>query len=99
MGAFAKSSNGNYYLVHRGNMQGISKEKLKEIYKGEWVTVIDGGKKSEVMLIGQLDNSLPERIRDFVYEVEKIKPSFGYMIEKVLDVSAKEESFAGHPTI
>lgn len=97
-GAFAKDPHGDYYLVHRGNIRGL--RLTKEVYNGEWITVMDDDRESEVIFIGRLDNSLPEKIRDFVYEIQKIKNSiFKYMIKGVLDdyLSAKEESFKGHP--
>lgn len=75
-GAFAKDSNGNYYLVHRGNIRGL--RLTREVYKGEWITVMDGDRESEVIFIGRLDDSLPEKIRDFVYETQKIKTSRYY---------------------
>jgi len=107
-GAFAKDSLGNYYLIHRGNLGGYySKKFFEENYGGEWTTVIDGDRKTDVVVIGPLNETLPERIRDFIYEIKQMKANFGdkqmkdfrSMIKKVLDeyLSAKEESFAGHP--
>ena len=103
-GAFAKDPSGNYYLIHRGNIGGnYNKKMFMENYRGKWTTVIDGDRETDVVVIGRLDDSLPEKVRDFVYEVQRIKTvtslKFKDMIREVLDeyLSAKKEDFANHP--
>lgn len=74
-GAFAEDESGNVYVVHRGKLGGnYSKKTFDENYKGEWTKVQDGNTKTDVVVIGRLDDpKLPEHIRDFVYDVYRIK--------------------------
>jgi len=110
--AFARDPLGNYYVVHRGKLGGnYSKQLFEERYTGEWTEVIDGDRESSVVVIGLLDETLPEKIRDFVYEVKRIKtgsiPVGGDQIDfklkeklqKVLSeyTNARREPFTGHP--
>ncbi len=73
-GAFARDPLGNYYIVHRGKIGGnYSKKIFEDNYTGEWTPVIDGDSESRVVVIGKIDETIPEKIRDFVYEVQRIK--------------------------
>ncbi|WP_286709079.1 McrB family protein [Methanothermobacter sp. EMTCatA1] len=73
-GAFARDPHGNGYLIHRGKLGGnYSKRTFEENYQGEWTTVIDGDREEKVVVIGKIDETLPEKIRDFVYEISRIK--------------------------
>ncbi|MCG2828496.1 McrB family protein [Methanothermobacter sp. K4] len=72
--AFARDPLGNYYVVHRGKLGGnYSKKFFEDNYNGEWTEVADGDRESRVVVIGPLDDTLPENIRDFVYDVKRIK--------------------------
>ncbi|MFB2623941.1 McrB family protein [Methanothermobacter marburgensis] len=87
--AFARDPLGNYYVVHRGKLGGnYSKKFFEDNYNGEWTTVADGDRESRVVVIGPLDETLPENIRDFVYEVKRIKTG-SMAVFRVL--SGKEE--------
>lgn len=74
-GAFAEDESGNVYVVHRGKLGGnYSKKTFDENYDGEWTTVQDGDTKTDVVVIGRLnDPELPEHVRDFVYDVYRMK--------------------------
>jgi len=102
-GAFARDPLGNYYLVHRGKLGGnYSKKLFTEKYRGEWTEVIDGNQTSEVVVIGKIDESIPEKIRDFVYEVKRMKEDSSNLRDMILKVlqeysNARNESFTGHP--
>lgn len=65
-------------LVHNGNIgggrKGIGKSSFKEHYNGEFEKVDAEGLSEEVTVIGNLsDNQLPYQIKNFVYEVDRIK--------------------------
>lgn len=73
-GAFARDPIGNHYLLHRGKLGGnYSKRIFEDNYRGEWTTVIDGDREEKVVVIGKIDETILEKIRDFVYEVQRIK--------------------------
>ncbi|AEG17858.1 MrcB family domain-containing protein [Methanobacterium paludis] len=74
-GAFAKDESGNVYVIHRGKLGGnFAKKDFDENYEGEWTSVEDGDVKTDVVVIGKLDDTkLPENVRDFVYEIDRIK--------------------------
>jgi len=73
-GAFVTDGN-EIYVVHRGKLGGnYSKKFFDENYSGEWTTIQDGEKQSNVVLIGSLnDPKLPEKVSDFVFEVDRMK--------------------------
>ncbi len=101
-GAFARDPLGNHYLVHRGNLGGhYSKKFFMKNYRGEWTEVVDGNQTSRVVVIGKIDESIPEKISDFVYEVKRMKEGSNLrdMILKVLREysDARNEPFTGHP--
>jgi hypothetical protein len=54
--------------------QGGSDDVTVTCYQGKWVDAEDGEKKSRVVLIGTLSSpDFCEKVRDFVFEAEKIK--------------------------
>lgn len=100
--AFARDPLGNYYVVHRGKLGGnYSKKLFEDRYSGEWTTVADGDRESKVVVIGPLDETLPENIRDFVYEVKRIKTDFNLKekFQRILNEykNARKGVFTGHP--
>jgi hypothetical protein len=74
-GAFAKDESENIYVIHRGKLGGnFSKVFFEENYEGEWTSVQDGDRKTDVVVIGRLDDPmLPEKVRDFVLMIDKMK--------------------------
>lgn len=96
--AFARDLLGNYYVVHRGKLGGnYSKKFFEDRYSGEWTTVVDGDRESRVVLIGPLDETLPENIRDFVYEVKRIKTDFNLKekFQRILNnIKMQEKEFS-----
>ena len=95
----------NHYLLHRGKLGGnYSKRTFEENYRSEWKTVVDGDREEKVVVIGKIDETLPEKIRDFVYDVRRIKGmendfKMREKLQKILDdyKKAKKENFRGHP--
>ncbi len=77
-GAFAKTSEGNLYLLHRGKFNayrgGIPINYVKNVFKGTWVSALDGDRTSDFILIGRLDdhNFIADLAR-FVAEVDRLK--------------------------
>lgn len=73
-GAFVKDQD-EIYVVHRGKLGGnYSKKFFDENYQGEWTTIQDGDRESEVVLIGSLnDPKLPEKVSQFVHDVDRMK--------------------------
>ncbi len=73
-GSFARDPYGNHYLIHRGKIGGhYSKRIFEKNYRGEWTSVVAGDQVEKVVVIGKIDETIPEKIRDFVYEVQRIK--------------------------
>ncbi|SCG85417.1 MrcB family domain-containing protein [Methanobacterium congolense] len=74
-GAFAKDESENIYVIHRGKLGGnFSKVFFEENYEGEWTSVQDGDRKTDVVVIGRLDDPvLPEKVRDFVLMIDRMK--------------------------
>jgi len=103
-GAFARDPIGNHYLLHRGKLGGnYSKRIFEDNYRGEWTTVIDGDREEKVVVIGKIDETILEKIRDFVYEVQRIKGmkagfNLKEKLQKILDEygNARKEGFSGH---
>ncbi|MCK9151815.1 MrcB family domain-containing protein [Methanobacterium alcaliphilum] len=84
-GAFVKDDSGNVFLVHRGNLGGkyAGKSLLEENYDGEWVDVDDGRILKKFILIGDLDNpDFPEKLKNFVYDICKIKKGTDCMVNQ-----------------
>ena len=81
-GAFARDSNGEFWLVHRGKIgggrPGIGKSSFTSTYRGEWVAVDDGGRVTDVVPISPIASSrLAVRLRGFIEEVTRIKAEAG----------------------
>ena len=74
-GAFVKDENSEIYVAHRGKLGGnFSKKFFNENYSGNWTHIQDGDRESQVVLIGRLnDRKLPEKVSEFVYEVNRMK--------------------------
>lgn len=73
-GAFAKDLEGNVYLIHRGSIGGQKKQEFFDKYHGKTAQIQDGDIKTEAVVLGGLnDPKLPEHVRNFVFEVAKIK--------------------------
>ena len=79
-GAFAKGSNDNIFLLHRGiiggGRKGIGPKLFFKRYVGEKAFVQDGGRMSSkaLVIIGRITSSeFPEKVKEFVYEVNRIK--------------------------
>jgi len=68
-GAFAKSSGGDLYLLHRGKFNayrgGIPINYVKNVFNGNWVSALDRDKTSDFILIGRLDDN------DFIADLAK----------------------------
>jgi len=97
-GAFAKDDTGNVYLVHRGLLGGnFSKKDFLEKYKGEWSKIKDGNIESNVVVIGGLnDPELANRVRDFIFDVAKIKGLINEnlrVVENSDEIGAAQEKF------
>lgn len=75
-GTFVTDGN-EIYVAHRGKLGGnYSKKFFDENYHGKWTKIQDGDRESEVVLIGSLnDPNFPENVRDFIFEVARIKGS------------------------
>ena len=87
-GAIAKDSNNHYYILHRGKLGGnYGKKDFIEKYEGKWTLVQDGDKKTEMVIIGKLnDPNLPNNVSNFVKAVYKIKNGKeNTKVEKVKD--------------
>jgi len=73
-GAFAKDLKENVYLIHRGNIGGKHpKAEFFDKYTGETAQIQEGNTVTDVILIGYLNPKLPEKVKNFVFEVAKIK--------------------------
>jgi hypothetical protein len=77
-GAFAKDERGNIILCHRGNIRGgkpgVGKTLFMSNYRNQFVAMGDGGRETEVALIGDLKSPrLGHQVREFVLEVSRIK--------------------------
>ncbi|MGI6481943.1 MAG: MrcB family domain-containing protein [Methanobacterium sp.] len=73
-GTFVTDGN-EIYVAHRGKLGGnYSKKFFDENYHGKWTKIQDGDRESEVVLIGGLnDPKLPEKVSQFVFEVDRMK--------------------------
>lgn len=77
-GVFARDIDGIPIVVHRGKIgggrKGIGKSLFEENYKGEWETVRDGLRHSNVALVGALTSShFCTQVSLFIHEVDRIK--------------------------
>jgi len=89
-GAFARDPNGNHYLIHRGKIGGhYNKRLFEKNYRGEWTSVVSGDQEEKVVVIGKIDETIPEKIREFVYEVQRIK---GMKADSNLEENFKKET-------
>jgi hypothetical protein len=91
-GAFAKDSNGNILVLHRGKIgggkKGVGKNLFLSKFYGDFIEAIDGEKETEFCLIGDLNSKLfPNQVSFFIHEVYRIKnqvddstqPSFSHL--------------------
>jgi 5-methylcytosine-specific restriction protein A len=77
-GAFARSSDGRVYLLHRGGIgggrQGIGQALFFTYFHGERVRVRDADRESELALVADLQSPrLPRQIAIFVNDVNQFK--------------------------
>ena len=76
-GAFIKDQAGDIWVVHRGRFNiagGITKKTFRKLYPKPYVAVVDGDKKSDIILIGNLGSaSFGESLQDFILQVDRIK--------------------------
>ncbi len=76
-GGFVLDTSGNIHLIHRGilNARGrIKKDFVFRNFDGSFTNINDAGQSSKVIHIGGLkDEKLPELVRDFILEANKIK--------------------------
>ena len=75
-GAFAADGTGGYVILHRGNFRahGLTKSLFLQRYRGPKVRVLDGGERRTLALILELGSaSAAHDLRDFIYEVGRIK--------------------------
>jgi len=71
-------SSGDIFLAHRGKIgggrKGIGKSLFENHYRGEWVSVNDGGIENKVALIGAINSmNFVKQVSEFVFEVKRIK--------------------------
>lgn len=87
-GAFVTDGN-ETYVAHRGKLGGnFSKKFFDDNYKGKWTTIQDGNQQNEVVLIGSLDDeNLPEKVKEFVFEVDRMKKG------KIKPITLPKQSF------
>lgn len=74
----ARDEAGKLHLLHRGKIgggrTGISKKLFWDRYQGETRMVRDGGRETEMALVGALDTpDFVEAVAAFIYEVDRIK--------------------------
>ena len=75
-GCFGFDEKGILYVLHRGKLGGkyVGYATMEKEYSGEWVNVDDGGIDRKMILVGALgSNEFPIRIKDFVYEIKRLK--------------------------
>ena len=77
-GAFAKSSEGDLYLLHRGKFNayrsGIPINYVKNVLKGNWISALDGDRTSDFILIGRMnDDDFTAELAQFIIEVYRLK--------------------------
>ncbi|WAC39350.1 hypothetical protein [Pedobacter sp. SL55] len=91
-GAFAKDSNGNILVLHRGKIgggkKGVGKTLFMNEFGGDFIKAIDGEIETEFCLIGDLNSQFfLNQVSFFIQEVYRIKnqlddstqPSFSYL--------------------
>lgn len=88
-GVFLKDEAGEVYVAHRGQIggskAGVGKHQFLRYAHWRIVTIRDGEKTSEVMLLGALsDPELPALVADFVQVVSEFKAAPGNGTAKVL---------------
>jgi hypothetical protein len=77
-GAFAEDSNGDILILHRGliggSTKGIGKTLFLEKHNGDYVTALDGGRKTKFALVGELESDFfIEQIASFIHSINNIK--------------------------
>ncbi|MCK5290952.1 MAG: hypothetical protein KAR39_02925 [Thermoplasmata archaeon] len=77
-GAFAVDEKDQLYVLHRGRIGGgrtsIGKRVFIDNFSGTWLTVNDGGRRTDVALVGCLEErAFPEDVSWFIHEVKRIK--------------------------
>lgn len=77
-GAFAVDEKDQLFVLHRGKIGGgrasIGKSGFTDNFSGTWLTVNDGGQRTDVALVGCLEErAFPENVSWFVHEVKRIK--------------------------
>jgi|GEM_PF-165156 len=101
-GVFVRDDDGKIWLGHSGKIGGgrpeIGYRTFWEEYTGERVEVQDDGKTTLFARIGYIDSEdFPEKVRDFVFEVNRIKNIIaeeGEGIEEAEEKVTEERSFA-----
>lgn len=68
----------NIYIAHRGRIGGSHKGGGKKLflqhYRGKWIEVDDGGKLTNVALVGSLGSAnFPHQLKEFVFRIREIK--------------------------
>ncbi len=96
-GAFAKDTSGTVYLVHRGKVgggrKGIGKEAFMGFYTGPLRTVLDDGRYSDVIIVGELEcEQFPAQLKRFVALVAKFKESAVSPVKPSSKLSTVESS-------
>lgn len=76
-GAFVKEGQGHIGVVHRGIFTiagGMTKDFFRKHFSSEYVSVIDGNRTSEAILVGTLGaDDFAYALRDFILGVDRIK--------------------------
>jgi len=77
-GGFAKDDSNKVFLIHRGNIGGsklgVGKTLFVSQFIGDFESVVDGDRETDVAIIGELnDKHFLRQLSSFVYEVERIK--------------------------
>lgn len=78
-GAFAaEHRSGDLFVVHRGKIgggrKGVSKTAFWQHFRGERIVVLDGGRETEVALVGALSSPrFTDHVGHFIAEVRRVK--------------------------
>ncbi|MGD0235208.1 MAG: hypothetical protein ABSC55_11825 [Syntrophorhabdales bacterium] len=75
-GAFAEGDGGRLLVLHRGKLHspGLDAEFFHANYDGSWVSVQDGGRETEFVLVATIgSDEFGRNLRKFVLEVDRIK--------------------------
>lgn len=100
-GALVKN-NDNIYIVHRGRIGGSKKGGGKQLFlkhfRGAWVEIEEDGPLTNAALVGSLySDKFPEQIKQFIYEIKRIKSTLEEVLQDVPDPMDREfaEEFFG----